>query len=219
VVIGVVVVAVLAGGAVAVDAVARDRVEAQIAAEVAAGFGLESEPDVEIAGTTFLPQVLGGSVETVRVSADAATIGTLPMEEVTVTLTGVSAREPYVADAVDFTGLVPLAAAQEQVPEELELRIEDGAVLVGASVLGLPLEVTATPVADGRAVVARVDALSLGGLTVQVTDLPESVAQTIDGIRVPIDGLPESMTLTSVTATEAGFQVEATGTEVALTSS
>jgi len=218
-VVGVVVVAVLAGGAVAVDAVARDRVEERIAAEVAEGFGLDAEPDVEIAGTAFLPQVLGGTVGDVRVSADAATLGTLPMEDVVVRLTGVSAREPYVARAVDLAGLVPLAAAQDQVPGELELRIEDGAVLVGASVLGLPLEVTATPVADGRAVVARVDALSLGGLSVQVTDLPASIARAIGEIRVPVDGLPASMTLTAVTAAPEGFHVTATGTDVALTSS
>lgn len=217
VVVGVVVVLVLAGGAVAVDALARDRVEQRIATEVAAGFELGEVPDVEISGTTFLPQVLGGSVSHVRVSADAATIGDLPMEDVVVSLEGVSAREPYVADVVDFSGLVPLEAAQATLPDELVLRIDGGAVHVSASVLGLPLEVAATPVADGRAVVARVDSLTLAGVTVQVSELPPAVAAAIEEIRVPVDGLPEGMILTAVEATPAGLQVTATGTEISLT--
>ncbi|MDQ2624773.1 MAG: DUF2993 domain-containing protein [Actinomycetota bacterium] len=207
---------ILAGGAVAVDAIARDRVEARVAEEVAASFGLDSRPDVEISGTAFLPQVLGGSVERVVLSADAATLGTLPMEDVVVTLSGVSPREPFVADVVDFEGVVPLSAVQELNSTEIDIRIQDGAVVVGGAVLGVPLEAHVTPVADGRAVVARLDTVTLAGLSVAVADLPASVAQAIGGVRVPIDALPEGLTLTHVTVGLTGFHVEASGTKVAL---
>ncbi len=214
---GVVTVLILGAGAVVVDTVARDRVEARIAEEVAREFGLGSRPEVAISGTTFLPQVFGGSVESVRVAADAATLGVLPMEDVVVELGGVSAREPYSADVVDFSGVIPLESVRDLNDSALEISIEDGALVVGAVVLGLPLEVGVTPVADGRAVVARVETLSLAGVTVQVADLPESVAQAIGRVRVPIDALPEGMSLTSVTVLDEGFHVTARGTAIPLT--
>lgn len=212
----VVVVLVLAGGAVAADVVARDRVEARLAQEVTAGFGLESPPDVEIAGTAFLPQVIGGSVERVDVAAPRATIGELPMEDVELTLLEVAPREPYVAQTFEFVGLVPLASAQELTPEGLELRIEDGAVVVVAQVLGLELEARATPVADGRAVVAQIESLSLGGVSVEVADLPAPVAGAIEEVRIPFDGLPEGVELTEVVVATEGFRVRAAGQDVAL---
>jgi len=217
VVAGVVTVLILGAGAVAVDMIARDRVEARIADEVAREFGLESRPEVEISGTTFLPQVFGGSVERVRLAADAATLGELPMEDVVVELSGVSAREPYSADVIDFSGVVPLDSVRDINDSALDISIEDGAVVVGAVVLGLPLEAGVVPVADGRAVVARVETLSLAGVTVRVADLPESVVQAIGAVRVPIDALPEGMALTSVTVLDEGFHVTARGTSIPLT--
>jgi len=213
----VVVVLILAGGAVAVDLLARDRVEARIAEEVASSFETGSRPEVEISGTAFLPQVIGGKVDRVRVSADAAKVGELPMEDVVLELSGVSPSEPYRADRVDFEGLVPLASAQGVAPEGIELRLEESAVVMVTEVLGLELQAAARPIADGRAVVAQVETLSLAGVTVEVADLPAAVAEALSEVRIPIDGLPEGMELSSVTVVDAGFAVSARGENLAVT--
>ena len=215
---GVVTVVILAGGAVAVDVIARDRAEERIAEEVAIELGLEDSPEVTVGGTVFLPQVAGGSISHVRVEAESATLASLPMVDLVLELEGVSASEPYTAELADFTGIVPLDAVRELNDAELDISIEDGAVVVGAELLGFPVEATVTPVADGRAVVATVESLRLAGITVELSELSESLAQSLTEIRVPIDGLPEGMELTEVIVVDDGFFVTARGADVTLSS-
>lgn len=215
---GVVTVVILAGGAVAVDAIARDRAEERIAEEVAIELGLEDSPEVTVGGMVFLPQVAGGSISHVRVEAESATLASLPMVDLVLELEGVSASEPYTAELADFTGIVPLDAVRELNDAELDISIEDGAVVVGAELLGFPVEATVTPVADGRAVVATVESLRLAGITVELSELSESLAQSLTEIRVPIDGLPEGMELTEVIVVDDGFFVTARGADVTLSS-
>jgi len=215
---GVVTVVILAGGAVAVDVIARDRAEERIAEEVAIELGLEDSPEVTVGGTVFLPQVAGGSISHVRVEAESATLASLPMVDLVLELEGVSASEPYTAELADFTGIVPLDAVRELNDAELDISIEDGAVVVGAELLGFPVEATVTPVADGRAVVATVESLRLAGITVELSELSESLAQSLTEIRVPIDGLPEGMELTKVIVVDDGFFVTARGADVTLSS-
>lgn len=218
VVAGVVTVLILAGGAVAADAIARDRVEDRIAEEVALELGIDSLPGVTVAGTAFLPQVVGGSIGHVRVEADAATLDSLPMVDLVLELEDVSASEPYIAGIASFTGVVPLEAVRELNDAELDIAIEDGIVVVSAELLGFPVEAVVTPVADGRDVVARVDSLRLAGVEVELTELSESLATELTEVRVPIDGLPEGMELTEVTVIDEGFHVSARGTGIALSS-
>ena len=206
----------LAGVGVAADFIVRDVVEERVAEQLAAQFGVASPPLVEISGTVFLPQVVKGSLDRVRFSADDATVGELPMEDVVVDLADVGTSEPYVAQSVSFTGFVPLAAARDLAPEGLELRIEDGAVVVVTEVLGLTLEAVATAVADGRDVIAQVAELRLAGVSVGVEELPESVGEAISAVRIPVDGLPEGMELSEVTVEGEGFAVTAVGEQVAL---
>lgn len=215
---GVVTVVILAGGAVAVDVIARDRAEERIAEEVAIELGLEDSPEVTVGGTVFLPQVAGGSISHVRVEAESATLASLPMVDLVLELEGVSASEPYTAELADFTGIVPLDAVRELNDAELDISIEDGAVVVGAELLGFPVEATVTPVADGRAVVATVESLRLAGITVELSELSESLAQSLTEMRVPIDGLPEGMELTEVIVVDDGFFVTARGADVTLSS-
>lgn len=215
---GVVTVVILAGGAVAVDVIARDRAEERIAEEVAIELGLEDSPEVTVGGTVFLPQVAGGSISHVRVEAESATLASLPMVDLVLELEGVSASEPYTAELADFTGIVPLDAVRELNDAELDISIEDGAVVVGAELLGFPVEAIVTPVADGRAVVATVESLRLAGITVELSELSESLAQSLTEVRVPIDGLPEGMELTEVIVVDDGFFVTARGADVTLSS-
>jgi len=218
VVAGVVTVLVLAGGAVAADVIARGRVEERIAEEVAREFALEARPDVIVGGAAFLPQVAGGSIGHVRVEADAATLDSLPMVDLVLELEGVSASEPYTAELAEFTGVVPLDAVRELNDAELDIAIEDGAVVVSAELLGFPVEAIVTPVADGRAVVANLDSLRLAGITVELEELSGQLAEALSAVRVPIDGLPEGMELTEVIVVDDGFFVAARGTDITLSS-
>lgn len=211
-----VVVVVLAGAAVIADTFVRGETEELIAAQTAAAFDLDRPPDVEISGVAFLPQLAGGTVGEVRLHAAEATIGDMPLRDVVVELTGVDVDEPHSTREVLFWGTVPLESLPALGESGVELGLADGQVVVEGELLGLPLLVRATPVAEGRAVVVRLDSIEVAGLEVPASDLPAPIAEALEGFRFEIDALPEGMVLDSVAVVGDGFGVVASGTDVPL---
>lgn len=211
-----VVVVVLAGGAVIADGVVRGETESRIAADTAAAFDLDAEPDVEILGTMFLPQLAGGTISKVRLRAAEATVGDLPLRDVVVDLEDVDVAEPHSTRQVRFTGLVPRDAVPSLGEVDGDLALADGQVVLEAELLGLPLLVRATPVPDGRAVIVRLDSLEIAGLEVPAEELPAPIAAALERFRIEVDALPEGMVLDSVTVVDDGFDIVASGTDIVL---
>jgi hypothetical protein len=58
--------------------------------------------------------------------------------------------------------------------------------------------------------------MSLGGLTITVDDLPDRIASRLTDLEVPVSGLPEGLTLTSVAVVPDGARITATGQDVTL---
>lgn len=205
-----VVVVLLAGGAVAADVLVRGQTEDRIAQQTAETFDLAEQPEVTIPGMTFLPQLAGGTIAVVELRAAEATVGDVPLRDVVVELRDVDVAEPHTTREVTFRGLVPLEALTA------ELELSEGFVVVRSEVLGMPLTVRATPEADGRAVVVRLDSVEVGGIVVPASELPAGLVDVLENFRVEVDALPERMVLDDVTVVEGGFLITASGTDVAL---
>lgn len=209
-----VVVVVLAGVAVVADVVVRQQTEQRIAADVAAAFDLAAPPHVEVGGTAILPQLASGEIGAVRLEADEATVGQVPLRDVVVDLEGVEVQAPHTTRQVQFRGVVSPDALT--MFEGADIRLGDGQVVVVADLFGAELTVRATPVAQGRAVHVRLDSLEVAGAEVAAADLPAPVTALLERIRIEIDALPEGMVLDSVTVLDSGFAITASGADVAM---
>ncbi len=213
-----VVLAVAAGGAYLADTLLRQQAEERVAAEVQQAIpGVEQAPQVTIEGFPFLTQVAAGELESVRLTAPAATVEGLRLEDVVVRLHGVGTESPYTARTAEMTALVTPEAAEAALGlADLDLEVRDGELLATASVLGLPLDVAMTATAEDHDIVVDVVAFLLGGFRVESTELPADLTAQLQDLRFRISGLPADMSLTGVTVVDGGMEVAAAGTNLTL---
>lgn len=216
VVAGVVVVGLVVGGAVLADGMLRDRAEEQLADELQSQVPLDAPPGVSIAGTPFLTQVADGELDEIHVTTATADVGGLLLHDVDVVLTGVSTEEPFTAREVVMTASVSLATLTEILGVDADLTIEDGELVATTSLIGLPLAIALTPRAAGRVIEVDLERISLAGATISADSLPASIVDEVQGMDVPLAGLPVTMELTDLTVTDVGVDFRAEGTDVAL---
>lgn len=213
----VVVVGVLAGGAVVADRVLHAQTEDRLATDLREQIpGLEVEPDVTVGGFPFLTQVLAGELDRVDVTAPEATVEGLLLEDVDVRLEGVSTERPHTAAGARMTAFTSLESMAAALDLPLDLAIDGDHLVASAEVLGMPLEVLLLPEAGGDEVLVDVDALRLGAGTVSIADLPGAFGDQLQGLSFPIEGLPEGLELTDVTLEADGARLLAEGTDVVL---
>lgn len=210
------VLAVLVAGAAVVDSVVRVQTEDRIASEVTAIPGVESTPGVTIGGFPFLTQLAGGSLSSVRLTAPAATIEGLRLEDVVVELTDVLTEEPYTAAGATMTARTTADAVEDVLTVELDLEVRGDELVATTEVLGVPLDIVLLPRAAGRDVEVDVTGFRLAGLGVSADALPPELVAPLQGLRFSLDGLPVGMTLTEVGVVDGGLELRATGTDLAL---
>lgn len=212
---------VLGAGVVVADRVVAATAERRAAEAVEANLDVSGTPVIEIDGFPFLTQVLAGSLTNVTGSVDGVTLdGGLTITDVSFDAQGVSTSEPYTVSAGSVTGTLPTATLEQAVAEQTELdvtaTVEGDALVAAGTVLGVDLSAALTPRVDDGRLLVDVGRMSLGGLTITVDDLPDRVASRLEGLEVPVSGLPEGLTLTSVEVVPDGARVTATGSDVVL---
>ncbi|MEU0581304.1 DUF2993 domain-containing protein [Streptomyces griseoincarnatus] len=236
------VIAVVLGGIfVIVDRVAVHFAEGEAADRVRASEGLASTPDVDIQGFPFLTQVLGGSLDEVRVGISDYEAGageggkTIRIADLRADLRGVEFSGDFGSAVADSaTGTATIAydellrnakAEPTQVAPGITAEVvalSDGGngkikVALETTVLGtkLPEPVTvlsSVTVVDGNTVRVRADALPvLGGV-----EIAESRVRRITDFEQKIDGLPGGISLEKVQAAADGVDVTVTGKDVRL---
>lgn len=219
IVLTIVVLAVLVGGAVLADGIFRERTEDRLAAELQADFGgLDAPPDVTIDGFPFLTQVLAGQLEQVHVTAPEAVVEGLALQEVDVRLRGVSTDQPTTAQEARLEAFLRLAEIQELVPVSADLVAEEGRLVARTTLLGLPVEAVLRPRPAGRQIEVGIEELRLGGAVVSVDDLPSRLTDQLAGLTVPIEQLPDGLELTDLVVEEDGVRLTAEGSDVVLDS-
>jgi hypothetical protein len=222
-----VVVVVLLGLLLVADRVAVGVAEDRVAQELAAGGGLQGEPEVDIAGFPFLTQALAGRYDEVRISLTAAELGQPEGTRADIALHGVevplsavlsgSVREVPV-ERIDGTATLSYALLSAQLGDDTTLRREGDRLRITRTVelLGrrLPLTAVGQVTVAGDEIVIDVD--EAAGAGVELPGFLVERASDLLDLRYPAPALPFGLQLTGVTAAEDGvaLRLEATDTVV-----
>ncbi|ROS26136.1 DUF2993 family protein [Cellulomonas sp. PhB150] len=222
-VIGVVVgVVVLGAGAVGADRWAAGETQDRAVDAIEQNLeGVVGTPSVDVGSFPFLTQVWAGSIDDVTGHVQGATLGGLDATDVDVEATGVSTSEPYTADHATISATLPTASIEKVVADrsglDLKVTLVDDKLKVSGTVLGLTLAAQIDPrVTEGK-LLADVAELSLGGLKVDPSDIPGGGGARLEGIEIPVEGLPKGLVLTDAKVTDDGLRITAEGDDVVLT--
>jgi len=223
-------VAVLIGLLLAADALARTAAESLLARNVRDAVGLETEPQVEVRGRFFLPQVVRGAYQEVHVLAPEISNGPLLLERVESTLTDVRvpfhdvllrdvravgigrAEQTAVVTYADLNHYFEVTGRSLEVAPagQGRLRLSGRVDVLGSSVdLTAVAEVAA---ADGQLVLAPIDVETS---TSQGTARRLLLAQRLR-LSVPMGTLPFGQQLTAVQVGERALTVTAVGQTLVL---
>jgi len=200
----VVIIVVLVGGDRAAAAITED----QMASQVQSSLALSGKPHVTIQGFPFLTQLAARDFKTVDVNATNETTGPLEIETLTATLHGMHIHglnsatiDQFTASAlVNFTALAKAGG----IPQGITLTA-DGPNKVKANISIGPLSDTA---------VAQVTQSGAGTINVKVIDaggIPVSALGSLANFNVSIPKLPAGVSISSVSVTQQGLRITATG--------
>lgn len=218
----VVLAAVLGGGAFAGDRYAESQAEAYARQVVSDSIPVTSTPTVDITGFPFLTQALRGTLEHVTGSVGGATLGGIPVTDVQLDATGVLIRppagqQPRAAHAT-VAATIPTASIQKVVQDrtgfDARLAVDGSALTASTSVLNLPLELALVPRVDAGKLLVDVQSLKLNGATVTAAQLPSAFRSKIQGIAVPVDGLPKGLALSNAAVVADGVRITTDGSDV-----
>jgi hypothetical protein len=238
-------VVVFGGLFVAADRAAVYFAQGQVADKIRTSQGLSTTPTVSIKGFPFLTQVVGSSLDEVDVSLgslDATADGqTVKVTDVHAELRNVkidssfssatadrasgSARVSYadLARTAPKGATIGYAGAERAAKGQVKVDGPASDVLEGA---GIPVPDVVAGALQGQNITVYCTVSLKGGDTakfeaVEVKELPvpgldEQIKTLVDSYNLKIDGLPSSIALDKVAATEEGLQFSGTGTNVAL---
>jgi hypothetical protein len=220
VVVGVVVVGLLAAAGVVVDRIAASVTESRLAAAIVADVQVTGTPRVGVGGFPFLTQVLAGSIDRVTVHLDAVTFDGVEVDGVDVDARGVATSTPHTVDSALVTGTIPLTTLTRLVADKTgltaQLAVDGGAFTASATLLGAPLVARLTPRVEAGVIRVDVTNVQLGAVQVAVDALPGGIGTSLRDLQIPLTGLPDGVTPTTVAVVPGGAQVTATGTHVVL---
>jgi hypothetical protein len=190
------------------DRAAAAITEDQMASQVQSSLALSGKPHVTIQGFPFLTQLAARDFKTVDVNATDETTGPLEIESLTATLHGMHIHglnsatiDQFSASAlVNFTALAKAGG----IPQGITLTA-DGANKVKANISLGPLSETA---------VAQVTQSGAGTINVKVIDagdIPVSALGSLANFNVSIPKLPAGVSISSISVTQQGVRITATG--------
>ncbi|GMA23897.1 hypothetical protein GCM10025864_16560 [Luteimicrobium album] len=217
-------VVVLALLAVAADRVACWAFERTFAREATAQTDANGV-SASIHGFPFLTQLWNGSLDDVTVRAGSASLGGTTVTDVDVDGSGVSLTSPYVVTDGTVHATVPVATLEQVVAQrtgsDVTIAATDDGLVATTKVLGIGVGLVLDPKVSGGALAVDVKGAKIAGATVSADSLPGGLANTVSGLKVPLD-LPKGVTLTGADVVPAsgdddgGVRVSATGSDVAL---
>ncbi|MFI6053956.1 DUF2993 domain-containing protein [Streptomyces violascens] len=235
---------VLGGIFVAADRIAVNIAESKTADKIKSSQRLSSTPDVDIKGFPFLTQVLGKELDEVDVSLSGvtATAGghSVNVTEVTAELYAVKTDSSFssaVAGRADGAAQISYADLSKAAPKGATVgyagaeRAAKGQVKVTGPLTdllegqGVVLPASIKALLQGRTVSAysTVSLNGAGAVQLRAESLPKLPVPGFDqrlrkavDYDLKIDGMPSSIKLNKVTATEAGLRFSGEGTDVRL---
>jgi hypothetical protein len=222
-VVGLVVLAGVVGvGAVVGDHYAEARAEEYARDVVAQSISTTMTPAVDIKGFPFLTQLLSGTLGEVTGAVGGATLGGIPMTDVQLDARDVLVRPPVgqqpraghatVAATIPTSSIA--AIVQQRAGVTTQLAVSGSALTATAKVLNLPLELALVPRVQGGQLLVDLRSLRLNGATVTADQLPSAFRTRIQGIQVPVEGLPKGLSLSNAVVVPQGVRITTDGTDV-----
>jgi hypothetical protein len=221
VVVGVVAVVVVVGGALVADRVTESVAEQRVVDAIEQNLdGVVGTPTVELGGFPFLTQLLAGSIDDVTGQVDGVTLEGIDATDVTIDAHDVSTSEPYTMGSATIDATLPTASIEQIVKDKSQLdvtvAVDGNALTASGKALGLTLAANLVPRVEGGTLLVDVENVQIAGLTVSVEDLPKAIGTRLSDIEIPVDGLPEGVTLSNATVVATGVRITATGMDVVL---
>lgn len=217
-------VVVVGAGAVVADRVLAGVAERSIATAIEQNFdGVAGAPHVEVEGFPFLTQVARGSLDRISGSVQGVTLGGIDARDVAFDGRDVSTDRPYTVGDATVSATLRTDSLERLVDDRtglsIDLAVVNGALRASGTVLGLPLAADLAPhVAEGGLVV-DLERVTIGGIAVSTQDLPGAVGDRLQGLRVPVSGLPDGLALSGARVVTDGVRITATGQDVELPTS
>jgi hypothetical protein len=222
--------------------VAEDRIAEQAAQELKkAGATTATEPEVKIGGFPFLTQVLGGTYDSITITADKPQSNDIKLETMTIVATDVKAaasdllngRGPVTANEITGTATMSWDTVRSLItlanlpvpfdPATLQIKVVDNNVE-----LRLPIALagfSTTLVAKGTIAVAEGKVnLALSDVSAEGVELPRAAQTLLNNIKnrltasIRTPQMPYTLTIRNVETTAAGVKVTATAADVQLVS-
>ncbi len=194
----------------AVDRILAAAVADQISVRVAVANDLQARPSVRVLGFPFLTQLASGDYREVAVTLSSLTAGGVELSELDARFTGVHApmgnlrwpgRSEITAEHARATAIVGFGVLSQRLPPGLVLSPVGSELRITSTVLGVPVPGTLAL------------SVSPAGITItpRITGVPAMV-----GFVIPLRALPLRLSVTSVSVTEQGLRVNASGRNVRL---
>jgi LmeA-like phospholipid-binding len=215
----------------AADRIAVSVAQSQVADKLQSSRNLNQKPGVDIEGFPFLTQVLGGSLDHVKVHiADLVLLneGTqaLTLDDFQADLRHVKLENNYttaVAGSATGTALIPYTEVSDVLPNHLTVGYAGGdRVRVSATIPVLDKQVTGTAglgvQGNGIGLTSVGDLTGLSGIPGVSSSSATAIVSQYVGTQFRVTGLPEGLELTGAQATPGGLLVSVAGTGVSLTS-
>lgn len=162
----------------------------------------------------LLPQLMGGSLAQVSAHADSVSYNGLELVNVQGQATTVSTSAPITlasmrASAEITQGQLQALAYQYQLPEQVELLLEDGQVFLQAELFGHLLRAGTTLHPNGQEIDLSVTEISMGGIDVDLDSWGIDLVAFFGAPTVKLSQLPPGVRLESieVTRSESGAHV------------
>lgn len=215
----VIAVVLLVGGAVLADRVAHGLAQQAAADAVRQRLDSSGEVAVDIRGFPFLTQLASGTLDDVRLRADAAQLESLSLTDVDVTAADVRIQEPRSARDVVATGTVPTSVLQDTLRDasgwDLTLTTQGSDLVASGEVLSIPVSVSIAMGADpATGLTATITGAQLGGLTVDAAALPDGLGVRLTDVGGLTDRLPAGASITDARVRSDGLRVTVHLTDV-----
>jgi hypothetical protein len=205
---------VLVGGAVLADGVTRSIAQDVAADAVRSQIDTTGELTVTVEGTPFLTQLASGTLDRIRLHADGATVSGIAVTDLDVVASDVAVRGDRSAAEVVATGTVPLSQIEQTMRErtgwDLAATVEGQTLVATGAVIGVPVSASFTlAIAEDGSVVPTLQQVSLGGIAVDASALPDGLGARRAGVGSLTDQLPAGATLTDAQVQADGLRITA----------
>lgn len=183
--------------------------------------------DVQVHGSPFLTQLIGGNLQHATITIATGEVRGLEVSDVVIEAYDVGLRNPRQVGLLDIEATVSYTALEQALGEQFGMPVRitpildntEGLVQATSQVyvlgLSIPISIYFTPVVQGANVMVDIQRASIGGVQTAIANLPLGLGNLLENMRVPLP-LPAGITVESITPLPDGLRVTGSATDFRL---